>query len=70
MQHDGSVDISYRLYGDHADGTYNQIDHRHAHLNMPATLLWSPAVQQSPISLTFCRSPSRLAGRNAIAAKR
>ncbi len=58
MQHDGSVDISYRLYGDHADGTYNQIDHRHAHLNMPATVLWSPALQQSPISLSFIDHPA------------
>lgn len=57
-QHDGSVEISYRLYGDHADGTYNQIDHRHAHLNMPATLLWAPAHQQQPISVSFADYPA------------
>ena len=53
------VRFSYTLYGDRADGTYNQIDPSHAHLNMPATFActsvwrsghsttWSPRVTRS-----------------------
>lgn len=52
-QHDGTVIIRYRLYGDRADGTYNQIDRTHAHLNMPATLLFAEDYAQRPTSLRF-----------------
>lgn len=52
-QHDGTVVIRYRLYGDRADGTYNQIDRTHAHLNMPATLLFAEDYAQRPASLRF-----------------
>src|SRR3546814_19903580 len=39
--HDGSVTISYTLYGDRGDGTYAQIDLTHAHPHRPATFLWA-----------------------------
>lgn len=52
-QHDGTVIVNYRLYGDRADGTYNQIDRSHAHLNMPATLLFSNDYAALPSSLRF-----------------
>ena len=52
-QHDGTVIVRYRLYGDRGDGTYNQIDRTHAHLNMPATLLFAEDYAQRPASLRF-----------------
>ena len=39
--HDGTVRIVYKIYGDHVDGTYLGIDATHAHMNMPATLMWA-----------------------------
>ena len=41
--HDGTVRITYKVYGDHVDGTYLGIDPTHAHMNMPATLMWARA---------------------------
>lgn len=51
--HDGTVTVTYTLFGDRADGTYAQIDATHAHLNMPATLLWAPDYQDRPVEVTF-----------------
>lgn len=39
--HDGTVSVTYTLFGDLADGTYAQIDASHAHLNAPATFLFA-----------------------------
>src|SRR6185369_409561 len=33
--HDGTVSVTYRIFGDRADGTYLGIDTTHAHINMP-----------------------------------
>lgn len=54
--HDGTITVTYTLFGDRADGTYAQIDATHAHLNMPATLLWARGYDDRPVELTF-RSP-------------
>ncbi|WP_420479819.1 M61 family metallopeptidase [Brevundimonas sp. FT23028] len=54
--HDGTVTVTYTLFGDRADGTYAQIDATHAHLNMPATLLWARGQDDRPVELTF-RAP-------------
>ena len=51
--HDGTVRVTYTLYGDRGDGTYAQIDTTHAHLNMPATILWATGYDDRPIDLTF-----------------
>ncbi|MCC9138577.1 M61 family metallopeptidase [Pontibacter silvestris] len=51
--HNGSVKVSYTLFGDHADGTYAGIDETHAHLNMPATLMYAQGFEQSPAYVTF-----------------
>src|SRR5436190_24386132 len=34
--HDGTVRIVYKIFGDHANGTYFGLDTTHAHLQMPA----------------------------------
>lgn len=51
--HDGTVSVTYTLYGDRADGTYAQIDAAHAHLNMPATLMWAGGYDDRPVELRF-----------------
>jgi predicted metalloprotease with PDZ domain len=51
--HDGTVTLTYTLYGDHGDGTYAQIDLTHAHLNMPATFMWAAGYGDRPIRVTF-----------------
>ena len=49
--HDGTVTISYTLYGDRADGTYTGIDRTHGHLNMPATFMWARGMETRPVEL-------------------
>ncbi|RZJ01645.1 MAG: M61 family peptidase [Brevundimonas sp.] len=51
--HDGTVSVTYTLFGDRADGTYAQIDATHAHLNMPASLMWARGFDDRPVRLTF-----------------
>ncbi|WNO52648.1 M61 family metallopeptidase [Stakelama saccharophila] len=51
--HDGTVTLTYTLYGDRGDGTYAQIDPTHAHLNMPATFMWATGYDDRPIRVTF-----------------
>ena len=51
------VRFSYTLYGDRADGTYNQIDPSHAHLNMPATFAWARGLEARPVAVRFSLPP-------------
>ena len=51
--HDGTVVVTYTLFGDWGDGTYAQIDATHAHLNMPATFLWATGYDAKPIRVRF-----------------
>jgi predicted metalloprotease with PDZ domain len=51
--HDGEVRLVYRIFGDHADGTYMAVDTTHAHLNMPATFIWAAGLEARPIRITF-----------------
>ncbi|HEX8692568.1 MAG TPA: hypothetical protein VF746_09130 [Longimicrobium sp.] len=53
--HDGTVRVTYTLFGDRADGTYAGIDRTHAHLNMPATFLWARGMADAPVRVTFAR---------------
>ncbi len=55
--HQGEVQVSYLLFGNHADGTYNQIDSRHVHLNMPAALLFAPALRAAPATVSLKAVP-------------
>lgn len=57
--HDGTLAVSYTLYGDHGDGTYTQIDTSHAHLNMPATFLWAAGQDARPIRVRFAAADPR-----------
>ena len=51
--HDGTVRIVYKVYGDHVDGTYLAIDSTHAHMNMPATLMWARGFETRAARVTF-----------------
>ncbi len=51
--HNGSVNIAYVLFANRGDGTYSQIDESHAHLNIPATFIYAPALRARKIEVTF-----------------
>ncbi len=51
--HDGTVVISYRIFGDRVDGTYLAVDATHAHMNMPATLVFARGLEMRPARVTF-----------------
>jgi predicted metalloprotease with PDZ domain len=51
--HHGTVVVEYTLFGDRVDGTYAAIDQTHAHLNLPATLVWARGFEHSPATLRF-----------------
>lgn len=53
--HDGTVRVTYTLFGDRADGTYAGIDRTHAHLNIPATFMWARGMADAPVSVRFHR---------------
>jgi len=50
---DGTVRLQYKVYGDHVDGTYLGIDTTHAHMNLPATLMWARHLDDRPVRVTF-----------------
>ena len=51
--HNGTVRFHYTLFGDRVDGTYAGIDETHAHLNMPATLVWARGWEKMPAYIRF-----------------
>ena len=53
--HDGTVCVRYRVFGDRVDGTYLGVDATHAHINMPAALIWARGLDRRPNQVTFER---------------
>ena len=51
--HDGTVRVTYKIFGDRVDGTYLAVDSTHAHMNMPATLMWARGLERRPATLRF-----------------
>jgi predicted metalloprotease with PDZ domain len=49
----GTVNVSYTLYANHGDGTYAQVDETHAHLNMPATFMYAPDLENNTFEIEF-----------------
>ena len=45
-QHAAQVTVRYKVFGDRTDGTYLGIDPTHAHMNMPATLMWARGLEE------------------------
>jgi predicted metalloprotease with PDZ domain len=59
--HDGSVTVKYKIYGDRVDGTYLAIDATHAHINMPAAVMWAHGLDDRRIVLDF-EPPKKISG--------
>jgi predicted metalloprotease with PDZ domain len=53
--HSGTVRVTYRVFGDRLDGTYLAIDTSHAHINMPAAIMWARGFERQPITIRFDR---------------
>jgi predicted metalloprotease with PDZ domain len=53
IAHTGSVEVRYRVFGDRIDGTYLAVDSTHAHINMPATLMWARGFESRPVTVRF-----------------
>ena len=53
--HNGTVRLRYRVFGDRVDGTYLAVDTTHAHLNMPATLMWAHGLEDRQIRVDFAQ---------------
>jgi predicted metalloprotease with PDZ domain len=72
--HSGEVRLTYRVFGSRVDGTYLGIDPLHAHINMPAAIMWARGFDERPISIRFQPPPGAswrvatqlLPGRDAL----
>jgi predicted metalloprotease with PDZ domain len=53
--HSGTVRVTYKIFGDRVDGTYLAVDSSHAHINMPAAIMWARGFERRPISIRFER---------------
>jgi len=51
--HDGTVRIVYKIFGDTPDGTYMGVDTSHARMNMPAAFMWAQGIEARPIKISF-----------------
>jgi predicted metalloprotease with PDZ domain len=51
--HGGTLTVKYKIYGDRVDGTYLAVDTTHAHINMPAAIMWAHGLDDRPITMTF-----------------
>src|SRR5205814_1128538 len=63
-QHPAAVRVSYRVFGDRTDGTYLSVDPAHAHINMPAALMWARGLEDRAIAVRF-QSPASVTWRVA-----
>ena len=52
-EHGSSLTVRYKVFGDRVDGTYLAIDTTHAHINMPAAIMWARGMDERPIALSF-----------------
>jgi predicted metalloprotease with PDZ domain len=53
--HAGTVRVQYRVFGDRVDGTYLAVDSTHAHINMPAALMWAKGMERRTMRVRFER---------------
>jgi predicted metalloprotease with PDZ domain len=51
--HRGAVRVRYKVFGDHLNGTHLAIDPTHAHLNIPAALMWARGFEGRAARVTF-----------------
>jgi predicted metalloprotease with PDZ domain len=48
-----TIRVTYKVYGDRVDGTYLAVDMTHAHMNLPAALMWARGWDDRPVRITF-----------------
>ena len=51
--HGGAVTVKYKVFGDRVDGTYLAVDTTHAHINMPAAIMWAHGLDDRPAVVRF-----------------
>src|SRR5579864_7340540 len=51
--HPADVTVRYKVFGDRVDGTYLGIDETHAHINMPASIMWARGLEERPVTIEF-----------------
>jgi predicted metalloprotease with PDZ domain len=51
--HAGVVRVRYRVFGDRTDGTFLGVDPTHAHINIPAALMWAQGLEDRPVRVAF-----------------
>ena len=52
-RHSGTVRVRYKVFGDLLNGTHLAIDSTHAHLNMPASLMWARGFESRSVRISF-----------------
>jgi predicted metalloprotease with PDZ domain len=58
-EHGPVVVVRYRVTGTRTDGTYLGIDDTHAHINMPASLMWARNFEEQPATVRFETAAAR-----------
>ena len=56
--HAGTVRVRYRVFGDSIEGTFLGIDSTHAHINMPAAMMWAHGLEERSVRVTFDLPPA------------
>ena len=51
--HRGVVRVRYKVFGDQIDGTFLGIDPTHAHINIPAALMWARGLEERSVRVMF-----------------
>jgi predicted metalloprotease with PDZ domain len=51
--HAASLEVTYKVFGDTLDGTYLAVDPTHAHINMPAVIMWARGLDDRPTTIAF-----------------
>ena len=51
--HGGTVRVRYKVFGDRLDGTFLAVDATHAHINIPASLMWARGLEDRPVRISF-----------------
>jgi predicted metalloprotease with PDZ domain len=51
--HGETVTVRYKVYGDRIDGTYLAVDTTHAHINMPAAVMWARGLDDRAATVAF-----------------
>jgi len=49
----GAVRVRYKVFGNQVDGTFLAVDETHAHINIPAALMWARGLEERPVRVTF-----------------